>query len=99
MEEPKMTFKSIVENIIEREARQALEKVLESQNSLEFGAVDLQDKDKIFQNFAVDFTELEKPYTHRVIGFIDRLGQVKPTYYRLCDEAQWYDITSGAAIR
>ena len=94
-----MTFKSIVENIIEREARQALEKVLDNNDGFDFGTVELQSKDKMFQNFAVDFEEFGKPWTYRVIGFISDLGFVTPTHYRLGDGAQWHNIKNGMEVR
>lgn len=90
-----MTYKSIIENIIEREARQALEKVLYNYGGFDFGTVDMQSKDKMFQNFAVDYKELGKPFNYRVIGFINEIGYVTPTHYRLGDGAKWYDIKNG----
>lgn len=94
-----MTFKSIVEHIIEREARQALEKVTETKNGFDFGKVEMQSKDKMFQNFAVDLKELGTPYEYRVIGFINDIGFVTPTHYQLGSGSQWYDIKNGMEVK
>lgn len=94
-----MTYKSIVANLVEREARQALEKVLGNNGGFDFGTVEMQSKDGEYQNFAVDFKEFGRPWTYRVIGFICNSGFVSPTHYRLGNSAQYYDIQNGKEVR
>lgn len=89
-----MTYKSIVKNIVEREARKELSKALNT-DALDFGTVEMKTKSKPFQDWAVDFKEIGKPWEIRVIGFIDESGYVTVVKYRYNNSGQWYDMKNN----
>ena len=89
-----MTYKSIVENMVEREARHMMERIHDDETRwYDFGVVDMQSKDKLFQNFAVDLERHDGCIINaiRVIGFISAEGFITCTHWRYTnDEAHPY---------
>lgn len=81
-----MTFKSIIENIVEREARAKLLEVVQNER-MGFGAVEMMSKDNLFQNFTVYFKSF--PNYYRVLGFISENGFVTICNWRNLSDSEW----------
>lgn len=81
-----VTFKGIVLEIIEREARKALETELGDDVLLDFGAVEITHKGNESMCFAVECKVLNGHTHYRVIGFISQFGRVVCTRWR---ESTW----------
>ena len=95
-----MTYKSIVENVVERTARQQLDRVLNRFNKeiyLDFGAVKFTDESKEMKDFTVTIKELGGfPLTYEVYGYVNEYGFVTIVFYKI--NSKRYDIGTGKEI-
>lgn len=80
-----MTYKTIITNIIERNARQQLTNEInkESEIHLDFGAVEFTNHDTDTQSFIALYKEIGKPWSYQVLGYISENGYISLCGYRV----------------